>query len=256
MTDIFQNKEQRDLSKQKIEDEQEHFNILEILSQTNFQGDILEKIKNFYEKHERHKYSTISKYLDKFQYLEGKIDNIVLNINNIIDKLEKTEENKDIKRKLIKLQDHIALEIIRIKHIQEVYEKAEESRQKAEESILEASRINSSVKTMKEEIQESKKSYIVILGIFASIIVSFVGGFSYSNATFSNIHNASIYRLVFVMSFMALFIGNIIFALLRFLKEVALKTAEQKKDNIYLFNIFFALVMILDGLVWLCKQYH
>lgn len=199
-------------------------NILEKLSNENLENieNLIKDIKEFYDTNKRHRYSDITSHLYNLHIKQdGKIDNIRKNIKFLIDTIDNTEQLKD---NLLKLQDHILLEIVRLNHIKEIKQEIE--------------------KTSKE-VQESKKSYITILGIFASIILAFVSGISFSNSVLSNIDKASIYRLIFVMAFIALFVGNILYALFAFLSKIALAGKEYKNPLIW-FNIIICGIIFCD----------
>ena len=51
---------------------------------------------------------------------------------------------------------------------------------------------------MEDHFKGMEKEYISILGIFASIVLAFVGGLTFSTSVLANIDKASIYRLVII----------------------------------------------------------
>ncbi|NID08361.1 hypothetical protein EGM91_007145, partial [Helicobacter pylori] len=71
--------------------------------------------------------------------------------------------------------------------------------------------LNKNYKKLSEELNKQQTQYITILGIFASIVLTFVAGLTFSTSVLSNIDKANAYRLVFVMAFIALFFGNILY---------------------------------------------
>ncbi len=89
--------------------------------------------------------------------------------------------------------------------------------------------LNKNYKKLSEELNKQQTQYITILGIFASIVLTFVGGLAFSTSVLSNIDKANAYRLVFVMAFIALFFGNILYLLFSFLSKISL--SEEKKDK-------------------------
>ncbi|EOH7341715.1 hypothetical protein ACMCWU_001566, partial [Campylobacter coli] len=95
--------------------------------------------------------------------------------------------------------------------------------------------------------------YIAILGIFSSIILSFVAGLNFSNSILSNIDKASIYRLVFVMAFIALFVGNILYFLFAFLVKISLNTSF--KAN-WLFITFNATILAIISIDFMCYLFN
>lgn len=79
----------------------------------------------------------------------------------------------------------------------------------------------------REMLDESKRDYVTILGIFAAIVLAFTAGLSFSSSILQNINQASIYRLSFTAVFIGFFIFNIIIALFSFLTAMA----TPKKSN-------------------------
>lgn len=192
---------------------------------------LIEEIKKFYTDNERHKYSDITLHLFNLQNAEqnGKIENIEKNIKLLIENLG---DDKKLKDKFFKLQDHVLLEIVRLNEL---------------------SLIRKDIEQTSKEVQESKKSYIAILGIFSSIILSFVAGLIFSNSILSNIDKASIYRLVFVMAFIALFVGNILYFLFAFLVKISLNTSF--KAN-WLFITFNATILAIISIDFMCYLFN
>lgn len=102
---------------------------------------------------------------------------------------------------------------------------------------------------MKENLNKQQTQYITILGIFASIVLAFVGGLVFSTSALSNIDKASIYCLLFVVAFIALFFGNILYFLFDFLSKIAIQTQEKQcnwwKQPILWFNVICVIFMLV-----------
>ncbi|GAA8950039.1 hypothetical protein HpEKB32_09060 [Helicobacter pylori] len=111
--------------------------------------------------------------------------------------------------------------------------------------------LNKNYKKLSEELNKQQTQYITILGIFASIVLTFVGGLAFSTSVLSNIDKANAYRLVFVMAFIALFFGNILNLLFSFLSKISL--SEEKKDKqenffkklIFWFNLIVTILFVI-----------
>ncbi|WP_141045061.1 hypothetical protein [Campylobacter coli] len=206
---------------------------------------LIEEIKKFYTDNERHKYSDITLHLFNLQNAEqnGKIENIEKNIKLLIENLG---DDKKLKDKLFKLQDHVLLEIVRLNELSLIKKDIEKTSKEVQES-------KKDIEKTSKEVQESKKSYIAILGIFSSIILSFVAGLNFSNSILSNIDKASIYRLVFVMAFIALFVGNILYFLFAFLVKISLNTSF--KTN-WLFITFNATILAIISIDFMCYLFN
>ncbi|EAL3074742.1 hypothetical protein A6E58_08495, partial [Campylobacter coli] len=94
---------------------------------------LIEEIKKFYTDNERHKYSDITLHLFNLQHAEqnGKIDNIEKNIKLLIENLG---DDKKLKDKLFKLQDHVLLEIVRLNELSLIKKDIEKTSKEVQES--------------------------------------------------------------------------------------------------------------------------
>ncbi|GAA8697237.1 hypothetical protein HpDR86_06260 [Helicobacter pylori] len=88
--------------------------------------------------------------------------------------------------------------------------------------------LNKNYEKLSEELNKQQTQYITILGIFASIVLTFVGGLAFSTSVLSNIDKANAYRLVFVMAFMALFFWEyFVSAFFFFIKNILIKREKR-----------------------------
>ena len=155
--------------------------------------------------------------------------------------------------KLEKLYDHVNLEISRISYTQEIAQRMEDKNRKAGEEI----------KSLSEKAANMQKDYITILGIFSSIVITFVAGMVFSSSVLENIDKVSIYRLTFVIILIALLLFNLLNLLLDFIAKVNLKTpvmVSKKNDNalsiIGGINMFLFLMMLTDIVLWAIYWYR
>ena len=112
--------------------------------------------------------------------------------------------NEDCKKLTIKIYDHFQLALCQIENVNNIFA----------ESIEEA-KVN-----LSREIKGVEKEYISILGIFAAIVLAFVGGITFSSSVLQNIDSVSIYRLLLVIDLLAFVLINTIFLLVRFIFEI------------------------------------
>lgn len=105
-------------------------------------------------------------------------------------------------------------------------------------------------------MNKQQTQYITILGIFASIVLTFVGGLAFSTSVLSNIDKANACRLVFVMAFIALFFGNILYLL--FLSKISLsKEKKDKQENFCKKPMFwFNLIVTILFVIGFCGELH
>ena len=93
-----------------------------------------------------------------------------------------------------------------------------------------------------------EKEYITILGIFASIVLSFVGGLTFSTSVLQNIDAVSIYRLLLVIDLIAVVLVNVIYLLINFICRINDKPV--KSIGLIWFNIIFGVIGVLIITAW------
>lgn len=212
----------------------------------------------------RHKYSQITSYLltIKKQNKNETFGFISHNISKIYNEIN---EDDTLKQQVLKLSDHINLEILRIKDINTFKKEFQQAEKNLKETknkiksmecdIKEAKETIKKVSKLNDEVKSSRKEYITILGIFASIILTFVAGLTFTNSVLLNINNGSIYRLLFITSLIGLFITNILHHLYKFIKNI--NRSDNKQENfdwaIIIFNAIVAVIMFCIFLVWYCR---
>lgn len=107
----------------------------------------------------------------------------------------------DIRKIAVKIYDHAQLVTYQVENIQDMFN----------------SGIDDAKLDLEKTIQGVEKEYVSILGIFASIILAFVGGMTFSTSVLNNIAKASIFRLLIVTDLLAFVLFNTIIILLKFI---------------------------------------
>ena len=128
-----------------------------------------------------------------------------------------------------KLHDHIELERTRLEYLVQQNERLENTSDDAERAAQEARDATKAAEEKAEEaktkfrdiVDDSKREYITILGIFAAIVITFTAGSAFSASVLQNIASASIYRIAFMCLVIGFFLFNVIAVLLLFLREVS-----------------------------------
>ena len=188
-------------------------------------------------KMERILYSEISNYIF---YLDGeeKRGIFATNVDNLL-KYVNNEENKiemDVLKITIKIFDHFHLALHQIENVNNII----------------AAAISSSKEEVKKELRKEfkgmEKEYISILGIFAAIILAFVGGITFSTSVLQNIHHASIYRTIFITDMIGFTLINILYLLMNFIENINEKNF--KKGHIIFINVVFIGILFLTVLAW------
>lgn len=128
---------------------------------------------------------------------------------------------------LIKLQDHISLEIRRMRYMAVQNKHQKDTAEQLASNLN--NQINTSIKQAKSnfdsQIQQTKdsvqKNHITILGIFAAIVIAFASTWAFSSSILQNMANVSIYRLSFTMLVLGFLAFNMLCALFMFLGKIA-----------------------------------
>ncbi|MGL2719451.1 hypothetical protein ACQJ7Y_01095 [Helicobacter pylori] len=205
---------------------------------------IIKDLKEIYQGEYRHKYSKITTIiLNSTRDREQAFMTLTQNIRTLKE-IQDNKEVESIKPKLEKLYDHMNLECIRLQDFDEKMSRVKDISIKLED-------LNKNYEKLSEELNKQQTQYITILGIFASIVLTFVGGLAFSTSVLSNIDKANAYRLVFVMAFIALFFGNILYLLFSFLSKISLsKEKKDKQENfckkpMFWFNLMITILFVI-----------
>lgn len=184
----------------------------------------IEELKNIYTNDFRHSYSMIAKELHDMDSDERDI--VSESMSHIVEGLIRFEKSQGINSQdyeplikgIIKLNDHINLEIVRIQLDTQADEKLRDAilqsdSMKEDNAMLEAniSDLNEQVWNLNNQAESSNTQSITILSIFAGIVFVFTGGFSLVSTALQNINDASVYKITFTLSIVGMLIYNLIF---------------------------------------------
>lgn len=169
----------------------------------------------------------------------------------------KKKQKPDIGDALRKLYDHISLDIarmtysdagdVRLSQMDEI--KSLHKKVKDLQADMESAKELSS--QLKNTLKNTQKEYVAILGIFASIVLAFTGGFSFSSAVLSNIAQSSIYRICAVSLILGLVLLNAIFGLFYFLNHLISETPLNSR-LLLCSNLMLLLLLLGVLLAWVC----
>lgn len=179
-------------------------------------------------------YSEISSYV--FSLETNSRGTFATNLENLLlySLDEKNKVSDDCKKIIVKIYDHFQLALHQIENANNIF----------------ASSIDNAKENLEQQIKGIEKEYITILGIFASIVLAFVGGITFSTSVLQNISNVSIFRLLLVIDILAFVLINIIYILVKFIFTI-------NNKNSHLFSItslniaclIIAIVIIVSWLV-------
>ena len=194
----------------------------------------------------RHSYSDVTMYLFNITGVDySQLDTMVNRIKVIL----KGIDDGNIRGRIFKLYDHLNLELVRLKYL---LPKIQDTNAKIQEADNKVNDLTKQTNDIKKNAEDMQKNYITILGIFASIVLAFVSSLAFSTSVLQNIDKASIYRLVAVVSLIAIFIVNILNFLFSFIMRIHYSKDDKysKFNPVNCFNIVMLIIIFLTALAW------
>ena len=201
-----------------------------IESDENGLDSVKDGFKSLYlEKYEglnfRHKYSTLTEYVRKQR--DEDLDVLMTNLRIVM----KRCDDEALIEKLLKLEDHLSLEISRIAS----YKQLEESRNTAIElkNGLDAvgsriskadgdlndiheniSKVTEDLEDIKSESSKNNIRLVTVLGMFSAIVLTFTGGMAFLSGSLSGIQDVDVLKLTFFILLCGFILYNLILLLL------------------------------------------
>ena len=139
----------------------------------------------------------------------------------------------DCKKMIVKIYDHFQLALHQIENVNNIF----------------ADSIEEAKENLQKQIKGVEKEYISILGIFASIVLAFVGGITFSTSVLQNISAVSVFRLLLVVDFLSFILINVIYILVKFIFTINEKNA--KLFNVKALNIACLVIAIIIVISWI-----
>lgn len=162
----------------------------------------------------------------------------------------------DISENIKKLYDHVNLDVARmnlsdgdgravsgegnIAALKSRIIELEHSLQDASQRIEESNR----------RLANQQKEYITILGIFASIVLAFVGSFAFTASAFNNIATVDVTKLMIVISILGIMFLNLLMYLVDFLLRINDKLCVEQGEVLSKKN-FANIALAISGLIGL-----
>lgn len=201
---------------------------------------------------ERILYSEISTFVYGLQSEEQ--GNFATNIEHLVSyALDETNSVDDVHCKIIiKIYDHFQLAINQKILSSSTRELVGEELVKGMD-VAKAEISKQITEDVKIDTKEIEKQYITILGIFASVVLSFVGGITFSSSVLQNIDAVSIYRLLAVIDLLAFVLTNTIYILVKFICQINNK--DVKPFGMKWLNISFLVFGLLVVVAWLINAH-
>lgn len=192
---------------------------------------------------ERILYSEISSYV--YGLSEEQQGNFGTNIENLLAYVLDDSNNvgDDPCKIAIKIYDHFQLAISQ-KNL------STEQNEIASASIVDkVEKANVAIEETTQHVKGLEKEYVTILGIFASIVLTFVGGLTFSTSVLQHINAISIYRLILTIDLIAIVLFDVICLLINFVCHINNRLFKTK--IVFWFNIAFIIIGVLVVLAWL-----
>ena len=169
-----------------------------------------------------------------------------------------------------KLYDHVSLDIARLRYVEAGdYRLSEEETIKnlqaqvnelsqgvsiAQTKASDLDRIvtaaQTEVKTMQGIVENTQKDYVAILGIFAAILLAFVGGLTFSTSVLENVHKASPYRVAIVTLIVGLVLINVLFGLFYYIGQIVRKENTVSVKPLLISNAICLLLLGIVCIAW------
>lgn len=214
------------------------------------------------EKAFRHFYSDIFSVLTRLKQENGLGDVDILAQNLSVLRQEYRPSNPDGEGQLIdisdclkKLWDHVSLDVARMGYS----DKGDDEIKKQEAIQNTLADINKKLETtqtnlnkMDESLQNSQKEYVAILGIFASVVLAFMGGLSFSSSVLESISKISIYRAATITLLIGLVLVNVLYLLFSYIDGLVHGVRDKKIRPAFVINITFLVLLAIVGRLWWC----
>lgn len=142
----------------------------------------------------------------------------------------------DAQRIIVKIYDHVQLALYQIENTNNIF----------------ADSIEEAKDNLHKQIKGVEKEYITILGIFASIVLAFVGGITFSTSVLQNISAVSIFRLLLTVDFLAFVLINTIYVLVKCIFAINDKNTDM--FNIKIINITCVVIACVIIGAWLLNM--
>lgn len=105
--------------------------------------------------------------------------------------------------------------------------------------------------TLSEELGKQQWEYTAILGIFASIVLTFIGGIVFSTSVLQNIGAVSVYRLAAIVLLVGMVLSNMLYGLFYYVNHLIYNNKKISATLIILANCLMLLMLALVFASWL-----
>ena len=186
--------------------------------------------------HLRHYYSDIFTVLItiKNDSQKGNINILGQNMKTLYEKYE-ASPRCDISKELMKLYDHVSLDIARILYSDagdyriSGQQAVQELQGKVTELVTDVQTASAAQKRVEQELSNQQKEYVTILGIFAAVVLAFTGGLAFSSSVLNNIDKVSTVKLMLISLTIGLVLVHVIFGLFHYIDRLVDSSHSSRK---------------------------
>ena len=183
----------------------------------------------------------------------GTLETLMYNLQFINDhymskSTDKNGKSINVSKNIHKLYDHVSLEIARMSYSDKGDVWVAQQGATLMNLSNKVEEIQEDAKNIRDSVEKSKLDYIAILGIFASVVLAFVGGMAFSTSVLENINDVSIYRLLTVALIIGMVFVTVIFLMFYFIGVLTgrILNDEQSIEPLRLsYIVFFALIVFV-----------
>ena len=182
-------------------------------------------------------YSEISSYIFSLESEDRGI--YTTNLDNLMNTTLNLKDgsSEDCRKIILKIYDHSQLALHQIENTNNIF----------------ANSIDEAKENLERQMKGIEKEYITILGIFASVVLAFVGGMTFSTSVLQNMAVVSIYRLFLTIDFLAFIFINAIYVLMEFIFTINGKNDGNTKQpfEVKRVNKVCLVIGIITVIAWL-----
>ena len=132
--------------------------------------------------------------------------------------------------------------------------KAKSMNNKYKEISKKSGAIEAKHKEFEDKLSKAQTDYIAILGIFASVVLAFVGGMAFSTSVLENIKDVSIYRLLIVALIIGIVFVTVIFLMFYFIGVLTGRHLNDER-SMHPLLLSYGLFILLIAIVY-AMWYH
>lgn len=135
---------------------------------------------------------------------------LTANLDDLKEHIREGSYSDDTFNGIVRLSDHVKLEIHRLRDIQEQDDQKKQMTQTIKELLAKSEDLASEVKIAQSNSEKLQMHMVAILGIFAAIVMAFSGGMNLLSGSISTSGNSDLCNVVFAILLCGIILFNII----------------------------------------------